>query len=77
MSETYLTATDVALRLKISRALAYRLLASGEISAVRFGRTVRIRESDLEEFIRAHSSDPSHAGSIAPVAVNNRVPAAG
>jgi len=47
---------DVADRLSISRALAYRLMQTGEIPSVRFGRSVRVRETDLETFILAHKS---------------------
>ena len=43
---------DVALRLKISRAMAYRLLTTGELPSVRIGRIVRVRETDLEAYIQ-------------------------
>jgi len=47
-----LTGADVALRLQICLSLAYRLMRTGELPSVRFGRTVRVREQDLEEFIQ-------------------------
>ena len=43
---------DIAQRLKISRAMAYKLLTMGELPAVRIGRIVRVRESDLEAYIQ-------------------------
>lgn len=43
--------SDVASILSISKARAYRLLATGAIPSVRFGRTVRCRSEDLEKFI--------------------------
>ena len=46
-----LNATEVAKVLNISKALAYRLMQSGEIPTVRFNRTVRVREPDLDEYI--------------------------
>jgi excisionase family DNA binding protein len=46
-----LTGSDIAEILNISKAYAYRLIAEGEISAARFGRTVRVRPEDLEKFI--------------------------
>jgi excisionase family DNA binding protein len=49
-----LRADQVAERLGISRALAYRLMKSGEIPTVRFIGSVRVRESDLQAFITTH-----------------------
>jgi len=47
-----LTASEVARHLKISKALAYKLIAEGKLPGIRFGRTVRVREEDLNSFIR-------------------------
>jgi excisionase family DNA binding protein len=52
MLNKLLKGTDVAQILGISKALAYRLMAQGQISSVRFGRTVRVRLEDLEIFIQ-------------------------
>jgi len=49
-----LRADQVALRLNISRALAYQLMQIGEIPTIRFNRTVRVRELDLDRFIQNH-----------------------
>ena len=49
-----LRADQVAERLNISRALAYRLMKNGQIPTVRFIGTVRVSETDLENFIRSH-----------------------
>jgi excisionase family DNA binding protein len=51
-SATLLKPQDVAQRLKISRAMAYRLITLGELPSVRIGRIVRVREADLDEFIQ-------------------------
>lgn len=56
---TFLTGKEVAAILKISKALAYRLLANGDIPSVRFGRTVRVKQEDLEKFIAKNSSSGS------------------
>lgn len=55
-SDPLLKAEQVAERLRISRALAYRLMQTGEIPTVRFSRTVRVSEADLEAFILEHKS---------------------
>lgn len=52
MNATFLTGKEIAEILKISNALAYRLIATGEIVSIRFGRTVRVREEDLNAFIK-------------------------
>jgi excisionase family DNA binding protein len=46
-----LKATDIARILNISKALAYRLLQQGEIPAIRINNTVRVKPSDLEDYI--------------------------
>jgi excisionase family DNA binding protein len=52
MEEKLYRGSEVASILNISRALAYRLLAEGAIPSIRFGRTVRCRPEDLENFIK-------------------------
>ena len=47
-----LKANDVAKRLNISRSLAYQLMQNGKIPTVRINRTIRVKESDLEEFVQ-------------------------
>lgn len=46
-----LTGKEVAELLKISPSGAYSLMRKGEIPSVRFGRSVRVREADLEVYI--------------------------
>jgi excisionase family DNA binding protein len=42
---------EVAMTLNISKALAYQLIRNGQIPAIRFNRTIRIRPLDLEAYI--------------------------
>jgi excisionase family DNA binding protein len=49
-----LTATEVAEILKVSKAKAYKMMQQGEILAVQFDRTRRVRRQDLDEFIKGH-----------------------
>ncbi len=46
-----LEASDVAQALKVSKSLVYMLIRTGELNAVKFGKTVRVRPEDLEKFI--------------------------
>jgi excisionase family DNA binding protein len=45
---------EVAHYLNISRALAYRLMQRGEIKIVKFGKSVRVAENDLRDFVETH-----------------------
>jgi excisionase family DNA binding protein len=46
-----LKAVDIAIILNISKALAYRLIQQGEIPVVRINHAVRVKPSDLEEYV--------------------------
>lgn len=48
---------EVARILNISKALAYRLMAHGQLPTVRLGRAVRVRPEDLEKFIMDHIAE--------------------
>jgi excisionase family DNA binding protein len=56
MNMTFLTGKEIAEILKISKALAYRLISRGEIPSIRFGRTVRVKQADLEKFIAENTA---------------------
>lgn len=51
-----LTEPEVARILNISKANAYRLIQLGEIPSVSIGRSVRVREEDLNDFISEHTT---------------------
>jgi excisionase family DNA binding protein len=53
-SEILLTAYEIAALLNISKAKAYQLIQRGELRAVQFDRTTRVRRQDLDEFIKGH-----------------------
>jgi len=48
---------EVAQILNISRALAYRMMQRGDIKVVKFGKSVRVSERDLQEFINKHKPE--------------------
>ncbi len=48
-----LTLAQVAQRLALSRRTVQRLIAAGELRAVRFGRAVRVTERELAAFVAA------------------------
>ena len=42
---------DVADRLTVSRSMAWKLVAGGELRSVRIGQAVRVRPADLEAYL--------------------------
>jgi excisionase family DNA binding protein len=46
-----LEAADVAQALKVSKGCVYQMIRTGELPAVKFGKSVRVRPQDLEAFI--------------------------
>lgn len=52
--ETLLTVKEVASRLKLNPLTVYTYIRSGRLHAVKFGRTYRISEADLNMFIESH-----------------------
>jgi excisionase family DNA binding protein len=55
--EQLLKAGDIARILNISKAMVYRLIQRGEIPVVRISHAVRVRFSDLEDYIKQCRKD--------------------
>jgi excisionase family DNA binding protein len=47
-----LNADEVATTLSISKSLAYKLMQKNKIPTVKINRSIRVRETDLNEFIQ-------------------------
>ena len=57
MLSKLLTGKEVAEVLRISKALAYRLMKQGDIPTIRFsGKTTRVKEEDLLRWVETHSN---------------------
>lgn len=50
-SARLLRVEDVADQLTVSRSMAWKLVAAGELRSVRIGRAVRVRPADLEAYL--------------------------
>ena len=48
----FLTVAEVAEIMRVSKMTVYRLVHSGELPAVRVGRSFRVREEDANEYLR-------------------------
>jgi excisionase family DNA binding protein len=46
-----LTVNEVADLLRVSRMTVYRLIKEGEIAALRVGRSYRLREDDVDDYL--------------------------
>ena len=53
-----LTVPETAKLLRISRNLAYELVARGELPAVRLGRVIRVPRGALDDWVKASASGP-------------------
>jgi excisionase family DNA binding protein len=49
---TFLTVAEVAAMMRVSKMTVYRLVHSGELPAVRVGRSFRVREEDANEYLK-------------------------
>lgn len=50
-SPRFLTVAEVAYMTRLSKATVYRLVRAGRIRAVRFGRSYRVTEAAVDEYI--------------------------
>ena len=57
MENKALTIADLRRILGISKSKAYSMIQCGEIKCFRIGRCIRVTESSLTEYIKAHSSN--------------------
>ena len=48
----FLTVAEVAGMMRVSKMTVYRLVHNGDLPAVRVGRSFRVLESDVDEYLR-------------------------
>ena len=48
----FLTVAEVAAMMRVSKMTVYRLVHNGELPAVRVGRSFRVQEKDVDEYLR-------------------------
>jgi excisionase family DNA binding protein len=53
----FLTVAEVAEMMRVSKMTVYRLVHSGEMPAVRFGRSYRVPESAVEKYLHGAIGD--------------------
>ena len=47
----FVTVAEVASQLRVSNMTVYRLIQSGQLAAVRVGRSYRIRDADVDRYL--------------------------
>ena len=55
--ERLMTLAEVAQLLRVSKSKLYQERRAGNIRVLRFGRTVRLKEKDVRQFIRKHTEE--------------------
>lgn len=65
-SRRFLTVAEVASLTRLSKATVYRLVRAGRIPAVRFGRSYRVKEAGVHEYIDRATVDGEGPG-IGPI----------
>ena len=55
---TWLSTKEAARRLGITNRTLYRLIDEGKVTAYKFGRVIRLQESDVESFIDSARISP-------------------
>jgi excisionase family DNA binding protein len=53
----FLTVAEVADMMRVSKMTVYRLVHSGELPAIRFGRSFRVPESAVAAAVNQHVAD--------------------
>ena len=61
----FLTVAEVAGLMRVSKMTVYRMVHSGELPAMRVGRSFRVPERAVEEFLAAGLGDWGHEDSEA------------
>ncbi|WP_323959279.1 helix-turn-helix domain-containing protein [Arthrobacter sp. JZ12] len=53
----FLTVAEVAEVMRVSKMTVYRLIHAGDMPAVQFGRSYRVPESAVQQYLRSASID--------------------
>ncbi|MBG6185280.1 excisionase family DNA binding protein [Arthrobacter sp. CAN_A214] len=56
MTEPLMTVSEIATMMRVSKMTVYRLVQSGAIDGIRFGRSYRVPEASVQQFLKSASS---------------------
>lgn len=60
---SFLTVAEAAAMLRVSKMTVYRMVHSGDLPAMQVGRSFRVPERAVEEYLAASLGDWGHEGS--------------
>jgi excisionase family DNA binding protein len=52
----FLTVAEIATLTRLSKMTIYRLIQHGELEGVRFGRSFRVRERAVQDYMNSHTT---------------------
>ena len=55
MTGEMLTVAEAAAEVRVSKMTVYRMIHSGELRAIRVGRSFRVRREDWDDYLRRES----------------------
>lgn len=58
MTTNLLTVSEIAARMRVSKMTVYRLVQSGAMNGIRFGRSYRVPETAVQQYLE--SVKPGH-----------------
>lgn len=62
----WLSTADASQRLGVTSRTLYRFIDEGDLVAYRFGRVIRLKKSDVDEFIEARRVVPGTLSHLVP-----------
>ncbi|MDZ7673934.1 MAG: helix-turn-helix domain-containing protein [Acidimicrobiales bacterium] len=65
-SVDWLSTADAAKSLGITTRTLYRFINQGDLPAYRFGRVIRVKRDDVDEFIEASRIEPGTLDHLSP-----------
>lgn len=74
MDTEWLSTTEAAQRLGLTPRTIYRLIDAGDLPAYRFGRVIRVRADDLEDFVESCRIEPGTMASGPQARLEDRHP---
>jgi excisionase family DNA binding protein len=68
----WLSTKEASSRLGVTLRSLYRFIDKGQLSAYRFGRVIRLMDSDVDEFIESRRIEPGDLGHLYPARKGSR-----
>ncbi|MGQ0465176.1 MAG: helix-turn-helix domain-containing protein [Sporichthyaceae bacterium] len=59
---SFLTVAEVATKMRVSKMTVYRLVHNGDLPAVRVGRSFRVPETAVQEYLRSSFYEADNVG---------------